>query len=1548
MKVWNFRRSLLSALLALSVVGSAKDLINCGFTSAEGFVDNGTNKDPFLLNHDYGNTGANNSIIDDDGNVWRATQGTGLKSYFSQNYAGTLPETYILPGDAFEIIPSSSPAGATQGLLSYRLRLGSSSGNGTTFKVQGWDTDHWDTLHEITNLGSTTVRVVSDHTISDISLYSKYRFIQDGGGSSKKQATLDDFKITYSEPILISTKFDYSEGFDHHSSTKQSFNFNYDYGNTGANNSIIDTLGNVWMSVAGTPGMMTYDKGWIGLDPPECFLDPNSAFEIIVNPTLIPATPQEGLFSFVIKTVSSSNNTTFKLKGWDGSSWYELYTLTTTDESVNTISDHIIPDVSIYSKYMFIQEGGTNAYRSTIDNFEIRYRPLTPQVVDGGTTTQTSKDDLGGYNDVMGLEVLATGSAVPYSLAGLNLELTDSSNVAKLEVYTTGTSSTFDITSATLVYTKLSPGETELITSFSEPTPNLVNGTNYFWFILTPNGSGMGNSSDLACTQFTVDNGAVENIVPDISNPNGDFLFNYLEVVNATFDEGTMLPGGAGNVPTLGSNPTITDGENYTDVNGDTWRGGGGMIWYGNNAYVVTNGNCSVATASGAAGGYIEVTPSEDLSAFIGVGAEIRYAERQRTGADKAWNIEGWSGTAWEVIKSESRDNSSTNNYLSAYVSDVSTYSKFRLIKTNSVYGSAWDNFTILLNKQDMSYNSSACIQQHDTDFAVAGQADVKIIGISIDMLGNSTPYNLTELSLDLQGSSYVSGMTIYSTGNSATFNTSTPVIVVNYPEDEVTLTGLTQQLLGGTNYFWVAYDIKEGTPEGTTFDADCVVLTIDNGVDPILTDTPNPSTPAGEITVIKPLDNNELTTVAPGSWSIAILPDIQYYTETYNSNFTSQVEWIRDNQTAHNIQHVLQLGDLTDNNNATEFERAKTGFDILRSAGVPFTLNVGNHDMGPSGNASTRDSLFDTYFDYATYSQGSHFGGVMTANSLRNSYYLFTAGGKAWIVISLEWAPTDEMITWADGVMQAHPDRYGILITHAYMNYNNQRYDQNSDYPQAHNPHNYSTPGPVNDGEELWNKLVKKHKFVFTFNGHVLGDGTGYKKSITQKGNACHQVLTNYQMRSAGGEGYLKIVEFDNDGKTVRLKAYSPVTDTYLTDADQSFSVEISEPVTLDPQLGDNESFEDGETGVWLQDSNDQLQFLNHEGQTPTPETGPSDAFSGQKYLYLDTTGGISGDFGSISQWFNLVEFDLARLDLSYHMFGSDVGYLAVSVSADDENWTELTRVTGDQGDEWKEMTVDLSTYAGGAIKIKITAAIGQSVTRSSLLADIAIDSIELSDPTPTPVLDLVAYVQEKQLIWTVVAEDGVEKYVVQVFVDDKWGTFAEVLANSEKGGIYMLDVDNPELSYRIIVVDESGFRQTFGVETDKLALDLVKGWNLLSSPFDSLAGNNDFAYQKWAWNGENYYISNDIPAKNGFWVYSDSNKTVFVDGNTCSDSDISLSTGWNLVGPVDNMKIPDSTIIYTWDSIYRDLLEEGNYMIKGRGYWIFSIGKGVLSLSK
>jgi len=323
-----------------------------------------------------------------------------------------------------------------------------------------------------------------------------------------------------------------------------------------------------------------------------------------------------------------------------------------------------------------------------------------------------------------------------------------------------------------------------------------------------------------------------------------------------------------------------------------------------------------------------------------------------------------------------------------------------------------------------------------------------------------------------------------------------------------------------------------------------------------------------------------EADPISPGSWTMILLPDTQHYVDDAGraAIFDMQTQWIADHQASHNIKMVIHQGDITNNNNATQFTYAKHSMDILSAAGVPYSMAPGNHDYGPSGNCSTRDSLFNSDAYFGPNSAYAAQGNITFFESGRtdNSYSTFNAGGKDWLVFSAEFGPRDQVVTWMNDVATAHPGYNFILNTHAYMYYDDTRYDWAAyGASQTWNPHNYgvaSLPGGVNDGEELWNGLVKNYEnWKFTFNGHVLEDGAGRLSSVGTNKNVVHQMLANYQMRTDGGDGYMRIVEFMADGDTVKVSTYSPYSGAYfpyLTSYDQGFTLKMSEPMAPVPVI--------------------------------------------------------------------------------------------------------------------------------------------------------------------------------------------------------------------------------------------------------------------------------------------------------------------------------------------------------------------------------------------
>ncbi len=298
-------------------------------------------------------------------------------------------------------------------------------------------------------------------------------------------------------------------------------------------------------------------------------------------------------------------------------------------------------------------------------------------------------------------------------------------------------------------------------------------------------------------------------------------------------------------------------------------------------------------------------------------------------------------------------------------------------------------------------------------------------------------------------------------------------------------------------------------------------------------------------------------------SWSLVILPDTQNYSNKYPGLFCLQTRWILDNKDRYNIVYVLQNGDVTDNNIPIQWERASRAMGQLDGK-VPYALSLGNHDFGHNGSTNDRSTLANDYFPPSRFKGLRTFGGVMEANKIDNTYHIFKAAGDDYLLLCLEFGPRNETLEWANTVITKHPHHKAIIMTHAYLYSDSTRYDwPKYGNTQEWNPHNYPIAKmdttTVNDGQEMWDKLVKKHPNIFmTINGHVLNDGLGYLVSQGEGGNNVHQMLVNFQMLDVGGGAWLRILNFQADGKTVNVEDYSPLYETFNTEPENQFLINL------------------------------------------------------------------------------------------------------------------------------------------------------------------------------------------------------------------------------------------------------------------------------------------------------------------------------------------------------------------------------------------------------
>ncbi|XAL98546.1 hypothetical protein OT109_13270 [Phycisphaeraceae bacterium D3-23] len=331
-------------------------------------------------------------------------------------------------------------------------------------------------------------------------------------------------------------------------------------------------------------------------------------------------------------------------------------------------------------------------------------------------------------------------------------------------------------------------------------------------------------------------------------------------------------------------------------------------------------------------------------------------------------------------------------------------------------------------------------------------------------------------------------------------------------------------------------------------------------------------------------------TTAPPEAYSFVIIPDTQNYTkyEKNQENFVVMTRWIVENLEAHNIVLVLQEGDLVEQNAIMEggghgfgdqtgleqWVAAKRAVAVL-DGHVPYILCTGNHDYGIR-RAEDRQTHFNTFFgptDNPLNSDGQG-GGILRgmgpnafgAHTLENAYFEITGpDGRNFLIVVVEFGPRAAAVDWA-GEIAGRPEYAGhtaILLTHTYLNHDD-TYDTS--------PANYGIGHDAYGGQALWDELVgPSTNFEFVFNGHIGGDQVGYRVDANAGGRDVHQMLFNAQLDGGGsdehgngGDGWLRLVTFEPDGKTVRIRTYSPLRDArgddaWRTDPANQFEFEIT-----------------------------------------------------------------------------------------------------------------------------------------------------------------------------------------------------------------------------------------------------------------------------------------------------------------------------------------------------------------------------------------------------
>ncbi len=319
-------------------------------------------------------------------------------------------------------------------------------------------------------------------------------------------------------------------------------------------------------------------------------------------------------------------------------------------------------------------------------------------------------------------------------------------------------------------------------------------------------------------------------------------------------------------------------------------------------------------------------------------------------------------------------------------------------------------------------------------------------------------------------------------------------------------------------------------------------------------------------------LHSPQASTAVGDDFTIIALPDTQNYSNSgINFQiFNDQATWIINQRANRNIVLVDHLGDIVNDNNDTQWNRAAQALLKLNQNNIAIGIAPGNHDYdtiltinnnNPADRydrnlpatialATSYANGIKSYQEHAWY--GGYKGGVDSSVSgsytdrlWKNNYVLFSAGGMDFINIAAEYNFPTDTPAWIDAVLDAYPDRRAIISTHQFLE------DDDT----------VSTEGGI--PTVLANVLADHCNVFLILSGHNHSGGTPGEAQLTRT-NSCnkpvHLRMSDYQAEANGGDGWLRIMTFHPSTDTIDVETYSPTrnsgTGDYKTDSDSQFTL--------------------------------------------------------------------------------------------------------------------------------------------------------------------------------------------------------------------------------------------------------------------------------------------------------------------------------------------------------------------------------------------------------
>lgn len=267
--------------------------------------------------------------------------------------------------------------------------------------------------------------------------------------------------------------------------------------------------------------------------------------------------------------------------------------------------------------------------------------------------------------------------------------------------------------------------------------------------------------------------------------------------------------------------------------------------------------------------------------------------------------------------------------------------------------------------------------------------------------------------------------------------------------------------------------------------------------------------------------------------FSMSWTSDVQYTSEFYEDILLQQKKWIAATQDDYNSVMNIDTGDVA---NAAylsweyNWKTVDKAYKVLENAKVPYTIAWGNHDykyVDKYNLIANSDRLYRQYFPLSRFEENLGGWKMVANNKVTDDMCLTqTIHGSKIMLLTLSFWMDDTDVAWAkDIVTDPEYADYNIIIL----------------------THHFNSGGKITStkGKKLLSDVIQGNENVkLLLCGHV--DGVDIINPTTG-GQQFYSILQDYQDENGtmiyGGNGFLRMMNFDVENNLIYFNTYSPLT---------------------------------------------------------------------------------------------------------------------------------------------------------------------------------------------------------------------------------------------------------------------------------------------------------------------------------------------------------------------------------------------------------------------